>query len=443
MITKAAASYMNGQLSTNIDSAYGYVSFLAQFARQVRDIEIIRQDWRNPSKLVSLLPLLRQFRIRNATDPRDKVYALIGMVQYWGGQHKIAPDYNLDVTNVYWQVSITVIKNMQSLEVLCGTPNATSDGDPRLTHPGHPSWVIDWSYRPSATENIRLETQGFYDASSRLPPGQVRLHGRLLLEVEGVELDRIHWVCDEVVNSHHGRDGGARRWREVVKSWEELVAEVLGDDNRPYAGGGTVGNAFWRTICGNIEYTHAGISLAGDDVSSAYAKWRSVDFHHRRTTSIVGDHLQEPVFNAKYGMTEKELESEKRNAFHYAVRFACSDRKFFITDKGYIGTGPRGVSSGDRVSVVSGSRVPLILRPSTQEVGCNHRVVETLIKRPEDRVFYQAGEEAKQMMRQGDSVCNELHRGLYNLIGDAYVHGAMDGVGLPADGSFLAPVFLR
>ncbi|KAK4199557.1 hypothetical protein QBC40DRAFT_340419 [Triangularia verruculosa] len=81
MITKAAASYMTGQLSTNIDSAYGYVALLSQFARQVRDIEIIRQDWRNPSRLVSLLPLLRQFRIRNVTDPRDKVYALLGMVQ--------------------------------------------------------------------------------------------------------------------------------------------------------------------------------------------------------------------------------------------------------------------------------------------------------------------------------------------------------------------------
>ncbi|KAK0718942.1 heterokaryon incompatibility protein-domain-containing protein [Apiosordaria backusii] len=144
MITKAAASYMNGQLSTNIDSAYGYVSLLSQFARQVRDIEIIRQDWRDPSKLVSLLPLLRQFRIRSATDPRDKIYALLGMVQYWGGQHKIVPDYNLNVTNLYWQTSITIIKNTQSLEVLCGTPNAMSDGDRRHDYRCHPSWVIDW-----------------------------------------------------------------------------------------------------------------------------------------------------------------------------------------------------------------------------------------------------------------------------------------------------------
>ncbi|KAK0671430.1 heterokaryon incompatibility protein-domain-containing protein [Cercophora samala] len=443
MITKAAASYMNGQLSTNIDSAYGYISILSQFARQVRDIEIIRQDWRNPSKLVSLLPLLRQFRIRNATDPRDKVYALLGMVQYWGGQHKIAPDYNLDVTDVYWQATITIIKNTQSLEVLCGTPNATSDGEEQFTDHGHPSWVIDWSYKPSATENIRLETQGFYDASSYLPPGQVRLHGPLLLEVEGVELDRIHWVSDKVVYSHHGRDGGAKRWREVVNKWAELVTEVLGDDNQPYAGGGTVGSAFWRTLCGNIEYTHAGLSCAGDDVSSVYAKWRNVDFHHRRTTSIIGDYLQEPAFNANNGLTDKELESEKRNAFHYAVRFACSDRKFFITEKGYIGTGPRGVHRGDKVFVVSGSRVPLILRPLTQKVGCRDRVVETLIKRRGmDQVFFQAGEQAKEMMKRTDNICNERHQGLYNLIGDAYVHGVMNGVRLPASNPSLTPLFL-
>lgn len=76
-----------------------------------------------------------------------------------------------------------------------------------------------------------------------------------------------------------------------MKSWEELVVEVLGDDNWLYVGGGIVGNVFWCIICGNIEYIYVGIFFVGDDVLLVYVKWWSVDFYYRRMILIIGDYL--------------------------------------------------------------------------------------------------------------------------------------------------------
>ena len=62
--------------------------------------------------------------------------------------------------------------------------------------------------------------------------------------------------------------------------------------------------------------------------------------------------------------------------------------KSFITERGYIGLGPRYLQPGDAVCVLFGARVPHVLRPRT-----------------------------------------EGQRG-YLFVGEAYVHGIMDGEGI-------------
>jgi hypothetical protein len=66
-----------------------------------------------------------------------------------------------------------------------------------------------------------------------------------------------------------------------------------------------------------------------------------------------------------------------------AAILRCKERSFFITEKGYLGLGPSGTTAGDVVCVLRGGNVPFVLRKS-----------------------------------DGRS---------YNLIGEAYVHGIMDG----------------
>jgi hypothetical protein len=51
--------------------------------------------------------------------------------------------------------------------------------------------------------------------------------------------------------------------------------------------------------------------------------------------------------------------------------FNCTNRSFFLTDKGYMGLGPRGTKKGDVVCVLLGCDMPLIIR----QVGEHYAVV--------------------------------------------------------------------
>lgn len=45
------------------------------------------------------------------------------------------------------------------------------------------------------------------------------------------------------------------------------------------------------------------------------------------------------------------------------------DRRFFITQKGFIGTGPTSLQKGDVIAILCGGVVPFVLRPSFREYG--------------------------------------------------------------------------
>src|SRR4051812_17829480 len=107
MMADAAAKYHSERLTTGIESVYPYLRPLTHFSRMVRDIEGVRLTWRDQYKLVPFLPLLHQFRSRCATDSRDKVFALLGIVQQWEGPERVIPDYTLDVREVFWKATIT------------------------------------------------------------------------------------------------------------------------------------------------------------------------------------------------------------------------------------------------------------------------------------------------------------------------------------------------
>lgn len=93
-----------------------------------------------------LLNLLIHCRHRDSKDPRDKVYALLGLLRdadlsAMNGIHPqkldIKPDYNLPLIDVYRQVSQELIEKLDNLDVLGVTPKSAL--------PGLPSWVTDWS----------------------------------------------------------------------------------------------------------------------------------------------------------------------------------------------------------------------------------------------------------------------------------------------------------
>jgi hypothetical protein len=67
----------------------------------------------------SLLDVLARFRYTNSTDPRDNIYALLGLVSDKLG---IEIDYSRPVKDVYMDCMKRLIEHNQNLDLLCQAP---------------------------------------------------------------------------------------------------------------------------------------------------------------------------------------------------------------------------------------------------------------------------------------------------------------------------------
>ncbi|PMD41775.1 hypothetical protein L207DRAFT_633096 [Hyaloscypha variabilis F] len=420
----AASQYEKARLEANADSAYPYLreQSLARFSRMVLEIETTRNDW-NLGKPVGLLPLLRKFRSRSSSDERDKIFALLGLVRFWRtNEQKILPDYHLDAITVSLKTTKSLLASFGSLFVLAGTLRSNECCD------SNPSWVIDWNYQPTVNEEIRLGNLRWYDSGGR--NGLVELHQQRIMKVQGSCLDEVLWVGDELV------DTTIMRMRHVIQGWTTIWVEFLASQpfnkRGSYIGGGSVADAFWRTICGDLEYVKTReytmstvkneFRKATAEGSLAFEQLRSADHKHRRETSIIGGFWLEN--------NDPDPEIERRNAFHYAVECASAGRRFFLTKTGYIGVGPRNMARRDLAFVLKGSQVPFILRTTNRSVACMDDRIETLNSATASQLTYlPAGKDAKAPEYQ--KVCNDVHTDCYYVIGDAYVHGVMNQQAMP------------
>jgi hypothetical protein len=118
------------------------------------------------------MELFAQFRSRLCTDPRDKVYGLLGLCSA-EEKKKILPDYFTPVSLVYEQVALDIIKKNQSLDVFSQVCRSSFDGV-ELATVNLPSWVPDWTLEMTGFNlqclKIRQERNHDYKASSQNLP---------------------------------------------------------------------------------------------------------------------------------------------------------------------------------------------------------------------------------------------------------------------------------
>lgn len=79
-----------------------------------------------------------------ATNPRDKVYALLGITEECD-KEAIKPDFNIPIRELYCQIARYFIERDQKLDVLC-------QAGYRRSIPNLPSWAPDWSVPFSADD---------------------------------------------------------------------------------------------------------------------------------------------------------------------------------------------------------------------------------------------------------------------------------------------------
>lgn len=111
----------------------------------------MRSTWEDSAATVpyTLLELLLEFRDRDSTDPRDKVFALLGLVQEPGNAPLPLPDYTLSTESVYRNVVLYHFAAFHNLDIICaaGWNKQVSWMKIARDHVeavALPSWIPDW-----------------------------------------------------------------------------------------------------------------------------------------------------------------------------------------------------------------------------------------------------------------------------------------------------------
>ncbi|EXF72947.1 hypothetical protein CFIO01_04653 [Colletotrichum fioriniae PJ7] len=340
------------------------------YLRQVRLVLKTAEDQRTSPGQLHFLELASTFRYRDATNPKDKIYGVLGLTNSFT---KDIIDYDATVADVYARAAISLIEKDGNLDVLSHVLPSPSDSyrDRKhrhgLTHhlpPALPSWVPDWSdNRPGEYWRLRLlhERQRFAHCFKACGQRSARIYAtdlkRLTLDGRlGGSISKI----GEPNEPHPPIDAGSYH-TETLRQWREM-ANVDRKPQNPYSAllgscksRTVILDAFWRTICANLDFTLPGevyVCQADERTRALHDQWWwNLLLHTKyRDVPVPDAHLPADVIEQldRFGNNNVQM---------------TGGRRFFISDTGLFGLARRDAQIGDQIWVVKGGRVPLILRP--------------------------------------------------------------------------------
>ncbi|KAL8723376.1 MAG: hypothetical protein Q9225_000292 [Loekoesia sp. 1 TL-2023] len=340
-------------------SAEGVVS--ESGCTRVRQMSIMRDYERTFPQQSMLLQALVEGRGAQATDARDKVYGVMGMTSI-----AMYPNYGSPVTDVYTDAARKILESEGVLRpemthilisLLCCV-----DHEQPLTD--LPSWVPDWSLpRQTVSLGFHGSTQGIYQIARNM-----LLHWKY--HQDGISLI-ISAYCFDIVRSV-GPLAGSDLKDSVVdesstsKFFKDSLSQIA-DGCREYPGNSGFFEALWKTLVAGKD--HTGMQKAPDDYEAIFALL--IDTITGRSPSFA----DQPSPKRKLTLANLEVHHPRiiYRQMQTAFTAAVQGRRFGTTINGYMGLFPRGTRVGDLVIIFLGGHVPFILRQ--REMGNSYQLV--------------------------------------------------------------------
>ncbi|MCJ1418270.1 hypothetical protein MMC32_004617 [Xylographa parallela] len=275
--------------------------------------------------------IIFQTRHCKCSDPRDRVYAVLGLLHEFDKERwTLKPDYTSTTGQVYEEVTFSYMKAFRDLDLLrqCDLGNRSIELD-------LPTWAPDWGSLANAALPIPF---AMADCSSSGEYQRRKCQGGGILEAMGLHMESIKEVIEfKIVGDQDSRYEDAMELQRVA------TCNTLTDT---YIGGGMLVDALCRAFRLNIFQDHwdppVSSEISEQEGRSAFSKLVQGDPESLRKD------LADDATTRKYTDT----------VFKYAKR-----RSFIITENGYIGLAPVTMRPGDRVCVLLGCNSPLVIRP--------------------------------------------------------------------------------
>lgn len=291
-----------------------------------------------------LLDVMGLFRTRKCSDPRDRVYGMLGLrINNQDSKHLIQPDYRITTALLYQELSMAMIEKSQTLDVLS---HATQRSSIQGKTPGLPSWVPDWDATVDDAYHLvyqsRLELMRLYKASGDTKPIW-ELDSLGYIATQALPIGVVATTSPGYPVSPSSAPEGA-----FVETWRQLAGlpsnnTVQSDLDQQETAAREL--AFQVMICGDLAPSDWMTSNDRTMYTKAYKTWHTW-FTHPNPANLSPE--------------TRELARE----FDILLQVASLGRCFFVTEDGTWGFGPEGTQPGDSVVIMPGGKVPYVLKRS-------------------------------------------------------------------------------
>lgn len=331
-----------------------------------------------PESCQPLLWLLKESRRLKCSDPKDKVYGLLGLVKDLTVDD-LKVDYGQTVQNVYISAAKALVQKFGTLTWLCQAILQENHNEHNS-----PSWVPDWSSNDYVSDMTDFAPRPSVSASGSLPPRAHFSVDNLTLKVVGFQIDEVLRICPSFFTKCSrpvGLPGARERWvhshcdgividvlLKIARWMSTTCSALLENDRDPSVG--TVWSEDFREWLSHLsshnlnDLTKTQIAMLARTLVADYSFQtveQKLDAFNLEIQHIDQSHQKDrPCPECTHLRSTTYAENPLR--FQYGILARL--RRLFITAKANMGLAQPTGREGDQVWIVFGCAIPLLLRPS-------------------------------------------------------------------------------
>lgn len=311
-----------------------------------------------------------------ATNPRDKVYALLGLAVD-ADELDIIPDYGQSVEDIYTETAWKLLRSDFSILFMAQQKNRDINGESAV-----PSWVPDWrlDLNDSPSDCSMLDRPfRAYGKHRPIPP---HLHGddHRVLVVTGCIVDIIECAGAILRKENQSASSTPTDLASV-----QLLSQIENFCRRS----ASMDTAIYGSTNDWLSQALYRIPVADQEMGSTVTRSRrrfTEESKQRYKSLVTFLDANNNTFTSPLTVTSlaESLKEEWGSlAMYLVILYRMAERRPFMTRNGFVGVGPASLRAGDQLCIFVGAHVPYIVA--------------------------------------------EKEGGRYGLVGDAYVYGIMDG----------------
>jgi hypothetical protein len=302
---------------------------------------IFLRAWMNESRFssVKLLDLLRIGCNFECRDPRDKVFALLGLASK---DLEIEPDYNKSPGQVLTETTVRILQSSSDLDVLNYVSNNWKET--KL-----PSWVPDWSLPKSRfllnttfTSNSELEHCAASNTTSTI---NFDTH-QSVLTLHGAIIDSIRYSAgDPTINASH-----IAQESELVLAEYPRMMQVLGEICREFNyPSDPLPAELLDPLSRTIIADRGGVQW-GDVNAGFVAYLKLCRFRYEMAAGL-------PL------SAQPDMSTQAEGSKFLKYSLISEGKSLCITTSGRFCLAPFNARVGDKVAILHGGKTPYVLRP--------------------------------------------------------------------------------